>query len=144
MNARSAIYATLVVAVAVGLLLLRGLVPIIPEGKISTFLQANNVRGMEVVWKGQPYTLNFQQQQEMIEYINRSIPVGKIRDSITSYPGLNKIVVYQFGQPTVDLTPVDFNLNEFYFSALTWNPGGYLMDNSAGEMARLVESSHDP
>ncbi len=144
MTARNSIYAALIITVMVVLLLLRGFLPIIPASQTNAFLQPNNVLGMEIVFNGLPYTLNFQQQQEMTELINRSIPIGKLRDIPTLFPGLDKVVVYQFGQQPVDMTPVDFDLREFFFRTTAWNVGGYLMDNSAGEMLRLVEAAHDP
>jgi hypothetical protein len=143
MNARNAIYAAVLIIVLVGILLLRSSFHVIPDNRVVGFIQANDVRGMEIVFRDRPYTLNFNQQQEMLELINRCVPVGKIRGAKTPLPGFSKIVVYLFGQPNIELAAIDFSENEFYLQSPTLNPGGYLMDVSAGRMARLVESAHD-
>lgn len=143
MNARNAIYATVIIIVLVGLLLLRSSVQIIPENRMNTLLQPNDIRGMEVVYKGLPYTLNFDQQQEMLELINRCIPVTKISASPSLLPSFKKIVIYFFGKPTIELNQADFTENEFYFQAPGLSADGFLMDVSGGRMFQLVESAHD-
>ncbi|MDP1836240.1 MAG: hypothetical protein Q8K75_10000 [Chlamydiales bacterium] len=143
MNARNAIYAALVIIVLVGILLLRSSVQIVPENRVTTLLQPNDIRGMEIVYKNLPYTLNFDQQQEMLELINRCIPVGKISASPGGLPYFKKIVVYLFGRPSIELNQVDFAENEFYFQAPGLNADGFLMDVSGGRMFQLVESAHD-
>ncbi len=143
MNARFATYATAIIVVMVGVLLLRGAINFIPEGDKNLYVDPYSVNGIEVVYKGLPYTLNFEQQQDMVDAINRLLPMGKLRGEVLAPAGFEKIVLYLFDKKPIEMLPIDFHDNELAFKVKEWNPDGYLMDVSAGSMWRLVESSHD-
>ncbi len=144
MNTRFAIYATAIIVVMVGLLLLRAFVTVAPQQIDSGYLDPYKIRGTELVFKGKPYTLNFEQQQEAVELINRCIPIGKLRGSPIPPPGMDKIVVYLFDKKPVELTPINVSQDEFTFKAPALNSEGYLLDVSAGRLWRLLETAHDP
>jgi hypothetical protein len=143
MSPRSAIYAAIIIIVMVGLVILQHLIPIASSGRSEDQLSPNDVRGMAVVYKGKPYTLNFEQQLEMVEYINRLIPIGKLRDTPTTYPGLDKVMVYLFNRTPLEFIPLDFDNTSFVFRAPALRPQGYLMDITNGQLLHLIESAHD-
>lgn len=142
MNAQNSIYATLITIVLVGVLLLRSSISIVPEDRLSTLLPPNNVWGIEVVYQGVPYTLNFTEQQDMLELINRSLAIGKLSAKPTPLPGLDKISIYLFTGAQLDLWPVDFTEDNLYFHAPSLLKQGYLMDVSGGSFAELIQHVH--
>ena len=145
MTPRNAIYATVIVIIMVGLVMLQHLTPFAAERTGTDQLYANDVRGMAIVYKSKPYTLNFEQQLEAIEHINRMIPIGKLRDTPEPYPGLDKMVVYLFNSPPLEFVPLDFDGASFVFRPpAAWKARGYLMDISTGQLLHLIESAHDP
>lgn len=132
--------------IAIGVAFLLNMFPIFQNGGVGpVHLSNGEVRGMALYYKGKPYTLNFNQQEAMVNYINRSIPVGTpdLKRAV-SEPTFEKLVIYRFdGKADVTLKPIaylkDWNLlytlHELY-------PDGYLQDISLGDMHRLLDQIH--
>ena len=68
---------TFVVLVAMGILLAFNLQQVISKPQQAKYLGLNEVRGMAIEHKGLLYTLNFEQQNTVIENLNIAIPIGK-------------------------------------------------------------------
>ena len=147
MSNRTLMWLTALVVLGMGVLLTLNLTRIlmghsdIPQ----VYLKFNEVRGMAVKHNGKLYTLNFNQQKNLINMINRMVPVIGIEEGQRTKPDIEEIVVYQFGnQEDITITPVTYVDNDLIVSMTKWNPRGYLLDVSDGELRNLLNSTHDP
>ena len=107
----------------------------------QTFVKYNDVRGMAVEHDKKLYTLNFEQQNAVINLLNRSVPVDEIKkDALEPDPkGIQKLIIYRFdNKPDTVLTPVAYDNQDFIFFVPEWVPNGYLLDLSEGELKNLL------
>ncbi|HEV8051971.1 MAG TPA: hypothetical protein VGP47_05705, partial [Parachlamydiaceae bacterium] len=79
----------------------------------SKYLSPNEVRGIAVEHNHKLYTLNFVQQNEFVDIMNRSIPVGmelveKRKITLKDAPEISKIIVYRFNAPDLEIIPVAY------------------------------------
>lgn len=127
----------------------------------SKYISPNDVRGMAVEHKGKLFTLNFQQQNELVDIFNRSIPIEKkaIDGRTTSGPSpeVTKIVIYRFGASDIEITPITYVTKSssairkasqqdhvsLVFSAPEWNKTGYLEEAAADEMHKVLLTTYD-
>lgn len=77
------------------------------------YISPNDVRGMAVEHDGHLYTLNFQQQNQLIDIFNRSkviVASDMANRKITpeKVPAIQKIIIYRFDAPNIDITPVGY------------------------------------
>lgn len=128
----------------------------------SRYISANDVRGMAVEHNGKLYTLNFDQQNELVDIFNRAIPVDKevaeARKLTTSkMPEVSKIIIYRFNDPDIEITPIGFvnktssaiktatpDYPNIVFSAPQWNPKGLLEEATSDEMQKVLLTTYDP
>jgi hypothetical protein len=110
----------------------------------QTYLKYNHVRGAAVSHNEMLYTLNFDQQNELIDILNRSVRVVGVKPGKRKKPEVEQIIVYQFNdQPDLIIKPVAYVDNNLVFSAPAWNPDGYLMEISDGRLHQLLSQSYD-
>jgi hypothetical protein len=145
MSNRTLLYSTIVVIA--GMLILFGLnVSSILTGRPpnETHLHYNQVRGMAVGYNQLLYTLNFKQQNEVIEILNRSIPVKGINPGRNQPTNVEKIVVYQFdNQPDIIINPIAYVDKNLVFSVPQWSTDGYFREVSAGRLQQLLPQTYD-
>lgn len=126
----------------------------------SRYISPNDVRGVAVEHNGKLYTLNFQQQNEFINTLNRFIPVGKEllenrQIQVDHSPEVQKIIIYRFNAPNLDLIPVAYvskstsvMQNEaqinMVFSVPEWNKDGLLEESTGDELMDLLYSTYGP
>lgn len=111
----------------------------------QNFLKYNEVRGMEVGHNKLLYTLNFQQQNEVIEILNRSVRVVGLKPGKHQKPNIDKIVIYQFdSKPSLTITPITYIDDNLVYSIPEWNSDGYLMEISDGDLHQLLSKTYDP
>lgn len=133
------------------------LLGIVPARHISP----NDVRGMAVEHNNLLYTLNFEQQNTLVDIFNRAIPVGKeIVDARkvnnAKLPEVNKIIIYRFNAPDIEITPVAYVAKsnsafgadttsrlKIVFSVPEWNPNGLLEEATSDEMQKVLLSTYD-
>jgi hypothetical protein len=109
------------------------------------YLQYNNIRGIAVSHNQLLYTLNFQQQNEVIDILNVAVPVIEIKPGKRQQPNIDKMIIYQFeGKPEITITPIAFVDQDLIFSAHAWEPHDYLMELSEGDLHKLLSQSYDP
>lgn len=109
------------------------------------YLKFNAVKGMAVEHKDVLYTLSFKQQNDVISIINGAIPVLGVKPDKREKPEVTKIIVYQFNQePDIVITPIAYVNQNLVFSAPKWNPDGYLMEVSQGDLHKLLSLTYDP
>lgn len=109
------------------------------------FLSRNQVRGIEVVHKEKPFTLNFEQQNAFIDYINSTELVNKSMAAAIQTPAdIEKIIIYLFDAPEITLTTVGYLNSNLLLSVPKWNPEMLLLDRSQGSFKTLISETYDP
>jgi hypothetical protein len=144
-NNKSIFIMTGVVFLAMAILLAFNLTHVFSNPKVEKYLPFNDVKGTAIEHKGGLYTLNFDQQNSVIEYLNLSIPVGK--EALDSHQGplnFTKLIIYRFNKPDLVITPIQYEGNNLIFSSPEWNHNGYLKDVSYGHLKNLLATTYDP
>lgn len=146
MNNRTLV--TMTCLVILGMLVLLGLnMTTIMSGQPANekYLRYNHVRGMAINHNQVLYTLNFNQQNKVIEILNRSVRVVGVKPGKRQKPAIDKIIVYQFdGKPDLIISPVAYVDNNLVFSVPEWEEEGYLMELSEGGLQTLLSKTYDP
>lgn len=139
---------TIALLVIIGLGILFALnISTIMQGKDvdEVYLKYNSVRGMSVEHNKLQYTLNFDQQNNIISILNRSVRVVGVKPDKRQKPDIEKLVIYQFGNdPDIVITPIAYINNNLVYSAPAWNADNYLMELSNGKLQKLFAQTYDP
>lgn len=110
----------------------------------QTYLRYNHVRGVAIQHNQLLYTLNFSQQNQVIDLLNRSIRVVGFKPGKNEKPDFDQIIIYLFdGKPDVILTPVAYVDDNLVFTAPAWDKEGYLMELSEGDLKNLLSKTYD-
>lgn len=147
MSTRTITYLTVAVLVAIGVLLFNQVTNLVSQGSAPSTgrLVFEDIRGIDLYYKGVPYPLNFDQHNDFIYMFNGAIELAVKPDAMKeSSSGLNKLVVYFFNKPDATITVAGVIGTDLVFSAPTWLPNGYLKDMTNGELLELLSKSHDP
>lgn len=128
----------------------------------SRYLSPNDVRGIAVQHNNKLYTLNFAQQNELVDVLNRSIPVGhelieKRKVHLQNPPEVQKIIIYRFNAPDIVITPVayvskttsvmaapDTTHGQMVFSIPEWNQNGLLEESTSDQLLKLLPNTYSP
>lgn len=135
---------TVIVIACIFILLAVNYLPFISTAVEDQFLTNDGVKGVELYHNNTPFTLNFDQQNFLIGSLNKGEKIGKelIKRNSSLFP-YSKIVVYQFGKPTITLTPISIIDQNIIFEAPEWNPNGYIQESSGGELLELLSKTFD-
>jgi hypothetical protein len=108
------------------------------------YLQYNNVKGMAIIHHQQPYTLNFEQQTQVINTLNRALPTMELPRGKQEAADFEALVIYQFKEPTeLRITPIAYINNDLVFTQPDWHQNGYLMEVSDGQLRSLLSETYD-
>lgn len=128
----------------------------------SKYLSPNDVQGMAVEHNGKLYTLNFEQQNQLVNILNRSIPVGeelveKRKIQVDHTPEIKKIIIYRFKAPTLELIPVAYvskstsimqsdskDKVSMVYSVPEWDQHGLFEESTSDELNKLLFSTYGP
>jgi hypothetical protein len=127
----------------------------------SKYISPNNVRGIAVEHKGLLYTLNFDQQNSLIDIFNRSVPITQTMVEKRKAEGeanseIRRIVIYQFNAPDIDVHLIGYvnKLNSapskaekdplaLVFSSPEPNSQLLLEETAPGELQQLLSHTYD-
>lgn len=110
----------------------------------QVYLKYNDVRGMATSHNQLLYTLNFQQQNHVIDILNEAVPLKEIQPGQRQTPSIQQIIIYQFqGNPDIVLTPIAYVDQHLIFAAPQWQPDGYLMEHNKGDLHKLLSQTYD-
>lgn len=111
----------------------------------QVYLKYNDVRGMAIISQNQiAYTLNFKQQNTIIDILNLATPIEDIPPGERQPTRMDKLVIYQFqNKPDIVLTLLTYVNQNLVFSSPNWAPDGYLIESSNGRLKELISESHD-
>lgn len=145
MSNRTLIYLTGLVIVGMMVLLAINMGSILTgQPKTEGYLRYNHVRGVAISHNQILYTLNFNQQNRVVEILNRAVKVAGVKPSNGEKPDFDKLIIYQFDQKAdLQITPIAYVDNNLVFSVPEWESGGYLMELSAGDLRRLLSTTYD-
>lgn len=146
MNNRTLIVLTLLVIVGMLILLGLNLTPILTEQPDNqVYLKYNDVRGMAVSHNQLLYTLNFKQQNTVIDILNKAVPTDEIKSGKRQQPNIDKIVVYLFdNKPDLIISPIAYVDKNLFFTVPQWQQNGFLMELSEGRLQELLSQTYDP
>ncbi len=106
----------------------------------TLYLDYNHVRG-SAIEHGLNYTLNFEQQNALITYLNEadafSLQISE------APPPFTKLYIYRFNAPDIVITPLAYLDNNLLFSSPEWNNGAPLLEKSQGKLKFLLENAYD-
>ncbi len=108
-------------------------------------LDPNHIRGMAISHNQLLYTLNFKQQNIVIDVLNQSKPLDAIPAGMRKNSNIDKLVIYQFeGKPALEIQPFFYVDNNLFYSLPEWQQNGYLIEQSNGRLKQLFTESYDP
>lgn len=144
MNPRTLTYLMVLAFFAMMVLLVGNAVNLFQAPRLDAHISPYDVRGMAIFYKTTPYTLNFAQENECVSALNRSIPIGTLRKNQNENLPFEKLVIYRFKQPDIELTLADFSDRSLIFQVKDWNPGGYIVEVSGGDMWSTLSKAFGP
>ena len=110
----------------------------------QTYIRYDEVQGMAIEHNKLLYTLNFEQQNEIITILNSGAAVREIRAGERVHPGIQKLIIYPLeGKPEITLIPIAYINQDLILSAAEWVPNGYLMELSEGKLKNLLAKTYD-
>lgn len=146
MNNQTLIWMTAAVVVGIAILLainlnnhLRG-----TTQNHEVYIKPGDVRGSAIEYKGKLFTLNFDQQNHLLDYLNAAVPVKKSDyQKAVNTTNISKILIYRFKEPDIEITPIGLEGKNLVFSAPAWNDSSYLLDLSGGQLNSLLQEAYD-
>lgn len=158
-NGKITLFMTLAVLAGFGVILLMnvasmlGLVP-------YKYISPNDVRGMAIEHNKTLYTLNFQQQNALVEIFNRSTPITKEtvntqKSKLDSDLNVQRIIIYRFNQPDIEIKPIGYvdrpltssqksaTGKSLVYSAPLWNKEGYLEESANDDIRSILSKSYE-
>lgn len=107
------------------------------------YLSKKDVRGTAIIHQGKEYTLNFAQQNALIDYLNASQVQVNQDLKVDSPADFEKIVIYLFEVPNVEIIPIGYSKNNLIFTSEKWNAKGQFIDTSNGQLKELLSGTYD-
>lgn len=106
----------------------------------ETYLKYNEVRGIAIEKEGKLHTLNFNQQNRMIQILNGATPTSPQSKGERTPVNFQKIVIYQFkNKPDLIISPINYVDNNLVFNQTEWSSTGSLSEHSGGELKQTIE-----
>lgn len=109
------------------------------------FISRNQISGMAVEHNGKQYTLNFEQQNQVVSILNRSIKVG-LEGYLTGDEAsfdYDYLIIFRFNEGEIKIKPVSFANRQLIFQAPEFNPDGLLREIGPGKLNRLLSETYD-
>ncbi|MBA3958542.1 MAG: hypothetical protein H0X51_09170 [Parachlamydiaceae bacterium] len=144
MNNRTLFWMTAFVLVGISALLAINTMKFIDTKGTTNRVPRETVKGMAVFHDGKPYTLNFAQQNSLIDFLNAAKPISleNVPD-IKNATGIEKIVIYHFTGADTEIFPLSYTeQGNLRFSVPLWHPNT-LEDSSNGALKSLLTSTVD-
>lgn len=113
----------------------------------ETYLNYNDVRGVEVIHNQKPYTLNFDQQNQLISLLNLAKKTEGDYQTLKKQTsmeevGFEKITIFLFNGPNVEVIPIGLDHKKLIYSVPQWNSNGFFDDNSNGSLLSLISKTY--
>lgn len=133
------------VIASIGLLFAINLSNIYGEKTPQKFLLLNDISGMAVMHKQKQYTLNFEQQNNVANILNRSV---KIDSSLASNQAhtifeFDYLIIFRFDKKEIKIRPIGFVNQQMLFEAPELYSEGLLRETGPGELKPLLSTTYD-
>lgn len=96
------------------------------------------VRGMATEWNGKLWTLNFEQQNQVISILRNAEKVDKVRGRTSNFM-FTKLIIYLFDQPDSILKPLTLDGERLIFSI----NNEIFAERNPGELQNLLSTTYD-
>jgi hypothetical protein len=108
----------------------------------ETYLGHNEIRGIAVQHEQLLYTLNFKQENELVDLFNQTtFSTVEQKQQEVPFP---KIIVYRFHQPEIEIGVGKLANDQLIFTAPTLKADGVFLDRSQGRLNELLSETYDP
>jgi hypothetical protein len=126
---------------AILLLNLAGVTGLFQPQLTNEYLSRNDVRGIDIDHEGKLWTLNFEQQNKVINILNAAVRTTE--HFAPENTGFDKLIIYRFNRPDIILTPLKVVNNQLAFAITEWNLKGNLKESNAGELLQVLSQTYD-
>jgi len=135
-----------VVVVLMGILFLSNLYMLVEVKGAPHYIAYNDIRGMDIYYKGTPYTADLAQQTEIAEILNgaKHEAAAVQAPAKGTSPLIQKIVIYRFNQPNIVLSLINKIDDNLIFSVPEWVTDGVIVEQSHGRLLQLLSQTYDP
>lgn len=106
----------------------------------TLLLNRADIRGMAVDKEGKIFTLNQQQQNQAVTYINRMRPVNKNDYPTKDTFEFTQLILYRFNKRDVVLIPIAFQDKNLVFDIPALGSSSYMLDRSDGALYDLIKN----
>lgn len=142
MSTRTLIIFAIVILIAMGAVLVSNIFPHLAHHTNEKYIRLNDIRGMAIRHKGLDYTLNFDQQNEVALLLNNSSTFAEKASPNLNNAPFEKIAIYGFDKPAIEITPSGFDGQNLVFSAPAWSPH-LLVESSNGTLKNILLNTYD-
>lgn len=160
MSSRNTLFMILAVVVGFAIIILMNIASMLNLSK-AKYISSSEVRGIAVQHNQLLYTLNFEQQNAMVDIFNRAIPVSKesLADRmklLSDNPEVQKIIIYRFDAPEIQIVPVglvyktlsrgekeSIENQSLVFSAPAWNENGLMEEATVDNLWNFLSKTYD-
>lgn len=134
------------VFIAFGLLVMINTPGIFRGATKDQILTRSSVLGMATLHEGKLYTLNFEQQNQVLDILNRSLKIDSDRYLSGKHPkfGYDKLIIYLFDGKEISITPIAFENQQLIFQSPALNSKGLLRETGPGELNPLLTKTFPP
>lgn len=131
---------------AIALLVIINTPGIFGSGPKDQILSRSSVLGMATLHGGKLYTLNFEQQNQVLDILNRSLKIATGRYLNSKQPkfGYDKLIIYLFDGKEISIVPITFENQQLIFQSPALNPNGLLRETGPGELNPLLMKTYPP
>ena len=110
-----------------------------------SFISLTDVDGVGIIHKGVEYTLNFEEQNTLIDSLNRAVHIERPRSIVsTSELPFSGIKIYPFKGDAIELKLVGISSDQECIFKLT-NAGKttYLKETTVGQLLNMLKNTYD-
>ena len=138
MSNRTITALTLVVILGMGVLFFLNYSAPVPVMRDAGYISLNDVRGSATKKNGKLWTLNFEQQNKVVDIINRSKPFEENIPPATPFT-FDSFIIYRFNQPDLTITPVATKDGHLLFSL----ENKVISEQTPEEFQKLLSETYD-
>lgn len=141
MSNKNFIYLLVAGVIGMSVILMLNLVGFWQPQLTEKFLPRNDVRGIDIDHNGKLWTLNFEQQNKLVNVLNASIATSeRFSPENTDF---DKLIIYRFNKPDIILTPLKVVNKQLVFSVPEWNLKGNMKESNPGEIQQILSQTYD-
>lgn len=108
----------------------------------DNFLSAGSVQGVTLKSHGKIYPLNLEQQNRIISILRKATAADDdLLSTQPTPPSIDKLIVHSLDIPDVDVIPLGYVDGNMVFQMERWQPEGFMVENSDGELKEILQKA---